>query len=851
MTVNGITYTATGIYTDTARYSLSGCDSIVYAIDLQIDSFSIVSIDTTICQGESLTVNGTTYTATGVYNDTAQHAASNCDSIQYVIDLQIDSLIITSIDTTICQGQSLTVNGITYTSSGQYNDTVRFSASNCDSIQYVINLAIDSFIIENIDTTICQGQNLTVNGITYSVAGLYNDTARYTVSSCDSIQYVINLAIDSFIVSNIDTTICQGQTLTVNGVTYTASGFYNDTASYTISGCDSIQYVIDLQIDSLVVTNIDTTICQGQTLTVNGMTYTSSGLYNDTARYTASNCDSIQYVINLAIDSFIVTNIDTTICQGQTLTVNGVTYTSSGLYNDTARYTASNCDSIQYVINLAIDSFIVTSIDTTICQGQSLTVNGVTYTATGIYNDTASFVASGCDSIQYVIDLQIDSFIVENTDTTICQGESIVVNGVNYNATGNFNDTLRFASGCDSVLFVINLAVTPLPTVQANSSELDSAACINENVTLFGTGTAGVNYTWNNGVTNNTNFNLPLGSTTYVLSGEDALGCISLDTISMQGNPTFNNTVNVAICEDEMYTLPDGTLVNTPGVYTVNLNSIGGCDSIITTTIDVNLLGIFVPLEDIIVCDGLSQIIEIESQNISIYEWFVNDGSGSQSLVGNPLYMNANGAALSFNLDTSLHQNVYTVVMLDECGNSYSESATLEVYSPHNVVDPFPDTTFCLHEIEAVNIDYNGSDYQWNNGTFGPSLLVETSGEYIVEFVENGTNCLLSDTLNISVEDCLGNCVVLAPTGFSPNANGINDIFRVVTTCDEGFTKFEFVIFNRWGELVYSTDNWLEGWDGTFGGQPAGIGTYSFVVQYVKTLTNKEEILSGNVTLIR
>ena len=85
----------------------------------------------------------------------------------------------------------------------------------------------------------------------------------------------------------------------------------------------------------------------------------------------------IQFVINLAIDSFVVQNIDTTICQGQTLSVNGVTYTDAGFYQDTAVYAASGCDSIQFVIN-PYDEFALTrALQLKEAQGGSVTVLNV------------------------------------------------------------------------------------------------------------------------------------------------------------------------------------------------------------------------------------------------------------------------------------------------------------------------------------------------------------------------------------------------------------------------------------------------------------------------------------------
>jgi gliding motility-associated-like protein len=845
----GLTATNLGVGTHCAAViDDSGCsDTVCFTLSAPLLTDSIFD---TICQGESyLLPSGITITP---QNDTSSVdsliTAIGCDSIVSTF-LTVHPVFNQTIDTILCIGESfLSPSGtlLTPTSDTTYIDSL-VTINNCDSI-FNINITVQDFTLVNIDTTVCQGQSISVNGVIYTASGTYLDTAFYA-SGCDSIRYTINLQIDSFTIINIDTTLCQGQSITVNGINYGATGSYNDTLFHA-SGCDSIQYVINVQIDSFTIVNIDTNICQGQTLTVNGVNYTASGTYNDTLFYTASGCDSIQFVINLNIDSFSVVNIDTTICQGQSLSINGVNYTQSGSYNDTAYY-ASGCDSIQYIINLQIDSFTIITIDTTICQGQSITVNGVNYNATGIYNDTIIHVASGCDSIQYVIDLQVDSITNVLIDTTLCAGDTLTINGVDYGATGNFTDTTFYASGCIDTLYTINILAAPLPSVTANTSDIDSAACINQTLSLFGGGSPGLTFTWNNGVSNNTAFSPPLGSTTYIVTGTDANNCSNTDTITILGLPTYNQTVNASICEDENYVLPNGNLVNTAGSYPVTLTSSLSCDSTITTILTVNQIGTFTPLDDVAVCDGFSQTIEVLSSNMTNFEWFVNDGSGTVSLLGNPDYLGANTASLNFNLDISLHQNVYTVAMVDECGNPFTSSMTLSVYEPHPVANPLADTSFCLHEISAITVDYNGFNYVWNTGQVGQTIVPDFSGEYIVEFTENVTNCELSDTINVELEDCIGNCVVLAPTGFSPNASGSNDIFRVVTTCDEGFSYFLFNVYNRWGELIYTTDDWRTGWDGTYKGRPAEIGTYTFYVEYTKELTNKKEMIKGNVTLIR
>lgn len=827
----------------------SGCfDTMCFTLSAPLLTDSIFD---TICQFQTYTLpNGSIVSPMA---DT-----SSIDSFTNIIGC--DSIVSTFLtvypvyqeirDTILCIGQSFQApNGLIFAPSADTSFIDSFNTINaCDStIQ--INIQVQDFVIDSIDTTICSGQNILVNGVSYNSPGLYFDTIPHPVTNCDSIQFVINLMVDTFSTVNIDTTICEGQSILVNGVTYANNGTFNDTARYSASNCDSIIYSIIVNVDTIVFINIDTTICQGQSINVNGVSYSNTGIFNDTIRYSQSGCDSIQYLIDLQVDSVIVDTINQSLCQGDTFTLNGMDYTSDGLYFDTLVYTSSLCDSIQYVINLQFDNVNVVPIDTILCQGQSITINGVNYDSTGTYLDTIRYTLSGCDSIQYVIDLQVDPLITTIIDTAICQGETLQVNGANYTATGLYADTIFHASGCLSQIFNINLLVNTLPTVIANAS--DTLVCVNNSLSLFGTGAPGTIFTWDNGVFNNTPFNPIIGSNEYIVTGIDANNCVNMDTINIVGLAISLDTNRITICEDETYTLPDATIVNTAGSYSVTLNNGNNCDSTIVTILNVNQIGSFTPLVDAAVCDGLSQTFEISTQNMNSFEWFVNDGSGNQSLLGNSDYSGADTNLLSFNLDTTLHQNIYTVEMIDECGNIFTESVSLDVYNSQLVDNPLADTTFCAHEINALTVNYNGNNYVWNDGTTGPSILPTESGTYIVEFIENITNCLLSDTIEVSIEDCIANCVVLAPTGFSPNESGANDIFRVVTTCDEGFSAFQFNIYNRWGELVYSSNDWREGWDGSYKGREAEIGTYTYYVEYTKQLTNKKEMLKGNVTLIK
>jgi gliding motility-associated-like protein len=85
------------------------------------------------------------------------------------------------------------------------------------------------------------------------------------------------------------------------------------------------------------------------------------------------------------------------------------------------------------------------------------------------------------------------------------------------------------------------------------------------------------------------------------------------------------------------------------------------------------------------------------------------------------------------------------------------------------------------------------------------------------------------------------------PSAFTPNGDGLNDRFIVFGRYVSGF---EMSIFNRWGELLFSTGDLADGWDGTFNGSRMPEGTYAFRAK-IRDLTGKMHDRSGSILLLR
>jgi gliding motility-associated-like protein len=186
--------------------------------------------------------------------------------------------------------------------------------------------------------------------------------------------------------STLTVTDCKNYTL--NGQTYTTSGVYIQTL-VNAAGCDSI-ITLNLTINS-ISTQFNVATCYDYVW--NGQTYTNSGTYRDTLM-TANGCDSI-VTLNLVINSRSLSVVNAAICQGQYYEG----YSTTGTYIDTL-VAANSCDSIR-TLNLTVSAGTFSTIDTTICSGR----NYAGYTRTGIYIDTL-VAANGCDSVR-TIDLTV------------------------------------------------------------------------------------------------------------------------------------------------------------------------------------------------------------------------------------------------------------------------------------------------------------------------------------------------------------------------------------------------------------------------------------------------------------
>lgn len=155
------------------------------------------------------------------------------------------------------------------------------------------------------------------------------------------------------------------------------------------------------------------------------------------------------------------------------------------------------------------------------------------------------------------------------------------------------------------------------------------------------------------------------------------------------------------------------------------------------------------------------------------------------------------------------------------------------------------DTSLCYGENMTIRPDKIYQTYVWNDQSQNSELAVNSTGLYWLE-VSNGA-CKVRDS--ILIFDCVP--ILTYPNVFTPNDDGINDLFGPIEY--QNVLSYQLEIFNRWGDLVYSTSEIENFWSGKIKGEKGSEGVYFFKVRY--TLYNgrvNQNYLyqQGSVTLI-
>jgi len=464
--------------------------------------------------------------------------------------------------------------------------------------------------------------------------------------------------------------------------------------------------------------------------------------------------------------------------------------------------------------------------------------------------------ANGCAAFDTVLVTIALSNLDILSDTTFCAGGSVLLDAGFPEAThlwstgattqtllvdssGDYSVTIASPLGCtrDHVTTVV---VNPLPTVDFG---VDPGLCAGDSWTLDA-GNPGAVYLWSNGSSAQTITVNEDGTYGLVL---DALGCINADSVTLIFHPLPVIVLSdTTVCISEVITVDAGnegaTYLWSTGqiTRTVDLANTTATVQVVVTTADncvdsadVSVTFIpFPPLDlgpDTALCEGGSITFNVEGPGLT-YAW--STGSNAPSEL--------------FTEDALVWTSVYN-------GYCTSVDSVLVVSNPLPLEALVPLYETCLDfppNHLVLNAGNPGCTFLWNTGDTTRLIYAMDYQVYTV-LITTPQNCSIEES-SVVMEYCPS--TIYMPNGFSPNSDGVNDVFMPLGT---NIAAMQLFIFDRWGQLIHSGADATAFWDGTMGGEFVTDDVYvwkmvfRFYTDASRAATTPDEERVGHVTVLR
>lgn len=430
-----------------------------------------------------------------------------------------------------------------------------------------------------------------------------------------------------------------------------------------------------------------------------------------------------------------------------------------------------------------------------------------------------------CENDTYTLQATVASAMAYAWTTDDGQFDS-GVNSLNpvISTPGTYTLSVTSPNGCVNSDDVI-ITETALPTVDLGE---DVLICENETTVLTLSGTYD-NIVWSTGETASS-ITVPAGNYSVEVTTDN---CSATDDISITEEilPTIDLGNDVTICETTTLTLDAGVVVNwqdgssaqtyeveMPGIYVATFTS-NGCSVSDYIEVMIDAVPEFSLGADQLICEGESITLNTPSSAI----WSTGE-TGTSITVSAPGFYSAiiQQGACDFSDVVSIFQEIAPTVDLG--------------------VDP----TICLgRELVLSAMDDNITTYTWSNGDTSHQISPNTSGEYSV-VVENQCGSA-SDTVLVTFEEC--DYFIYAPNAFTPDDDGINDVWSASTF---KIDSFEILIYDRWGDIVFTSTDPNAVWMGNKNGGEYYQQTeiFNFLIKYTAN-TTEAQYLRGHIALIR
>lgn len=357
-----------------------------------------------------------------------------------------------------------------------------------------------------------------------------------------------------------------------------------------------------------------------------------------------------------------------------------------------------------------------------------------------------------------------------------------------------------------------------------------------------------------------------LMSGTYIVSVSDKNGCRKDSTVLLSQPPALSFTALKVLhptCEDYadgfisasvtggtrpyQYAIGTDAFRNEEyftklksGTYTLSVKDQNNC------TIDT--LFVLKGYPGIVLDSVLSQMPTCFGKADASFRLFVSGGTPPIRFVSNDI----GGDTLTQAAFNQLKAGTYIVKAIDSvrCAKDFS----VNIWQPEELklnLSVVNNDCTGMDNGGSITVDVSGGTspyrYLWSYENKTDSFVRGlVNGSYSV-LVQDRNDCRDSSETTIGYDNC---CTPSIPNAFTPNNDGINDIFRILYRGN--IVLKEFIIYNRYGQQVFATTNINTGWDGTFLGQAELVGVYYYYLRLIcGNNMDKEVMFKGDVTLIR
>jgi len=894
-TITNVTTAASGTY---SGYAVAlGCTSATATVNVVVNptpATPVAAGNSPLCSGATLNLtstvgSGNNWTGPNGFTSTAQNptitnittaasgtysvyaAALGCTSATATVNIVVNPTPATPVlgsNSPVCSGQALNLTsnvatGMNWTGPNSFTSTV---------------------------------QNPTIANATTAASGTYSGYA--VALGCTSATATVNVVVNPTPATPVaagNSPLCSGATLnltstvgsgnnwtgpngftstaqnpTITNITTAASGTYSVYAAAL--GCTSATATVNIVVNPTPATPVpgsNSPVCEGQTLNltsnaVSGNNWTGPNGFTSTAQnpsvanatpaatgtysvYTvALGCTSATATINVTVTPLPATPVlgsNSPVCEGFAINL-----TSSAAAGN--NWTGPN-------------GFTSTA--------QNPVINPATMAASGIY--TAYAVANGCTSATAAVPVLVNAVpaapVAANTGP-VCEGSPVtmssdVANGIHWSGPNGFTSQAQnytipatgmtdagmysayvVQNGCTSATANTQLVINAIPaTPQAsNNGPLCEGSTLNVEAGTI----AGVQYVWSgpNGFGSNQEDNSLAGATTaasgtysvYVVANGCTSGTATTNAVvnAIPAAPVISS--NSPVCEGSAINLNGQTISGAAYVW----SGPNGYTS---------------PLEDPVILNATS------AQQGAYSLYVVVNGCTSATSPLNVVILSASSGLVSATICQGETYNFG--------GNNYGNSGQYQLVFSNQfgcdsiitlqlTVTPAPEADFSapvnVSLGEPVANIYDNSDYAaslvyyLNGSTFHTpdfSYTFSQEGIYPVTQVVSNGNCVDSLTQLITVNPYTN---IFIPNAFTPGEDNLNEEFKAVASYLENFHMY---IFDRWGELIFESDDVYKGWNGGMRNdlsKPVKSDTYVYKIRYKEYKGQEKEVI-GHVNLLR